>query len=215
MLKNLLICYDTRASACSQGLDIQLIVLLTSETSDPPVTYNPTKGNIIGCHLIRINVKAPVRWTRPWNFTVRCKMWFPWKTHLRCENGAETAPDGSAKSAWMFQWICFHWARTKTKQNKKKQPTGQRKNWLSRPQTWTCQPCDSDCAKASSRLKRHTGAVGSAGAVCFRQGWQARRAPVSGASLNFSKRCCLLSAQLVALHQPWRASLTLKVFRSV
>lgn len=118
MLKNLLICYDTRASACSQGLDIQLIVLLTSETSDPPVTHNPTKGNIIGCHLIRINVKAPVRWTRPWNFTVRCKMWFPWKTHLRCENGAETAPDGSAKSAWMFQWICFHWARTKTKQNK-------------------------------------------------------------------------------------------------
>lgn len=202
MLKNPLICYDTRASACSQGLDIQLIVLLTSETSDPSVTHNPTKGNIIGCHLIRINV----------NFTVQCKMWFPWKTHLRCENGAETAPDGSAKSTWMFQWICFHWARTK---KKKQQPTGQRKNWLSCPQTWTCQPCDSDCAKASSRLKRHTGAVGSAGAVCFCQGWQARRAPVSGASLNFSKRCCLLSAQLVALRQPWRASLTRKIFRSV
>lgn len=38
---------------------------------------------------------------------------------------------------------------------------------------------------------------------------------VSGASLNFSKRCCLLSAQLVAVRQPWRASLTRKVFRSV
>lgn len=120
MLKNPLICYDTCASACSQGLDIQLIVLLTSETSDPSVTHNPTKGNIIGCHLIRINVKAPVRWTRPWNFTVQCKMWFPWKTHLRCENGAETAPDGSAKSTWMFQWICFHWARTKKKNNNRR-----------------------------------------------------------------------------------------------
>lgn len=124
------------------------------------VTHNPTKGNIIGCHLIRINVKASVRWTRPWNSTVRCKMWFLWKTHLRGGNGAETAPGGSAKSTWMFRWICFHWAQTK-----KKKMAGPTEKLGALPSNMNMP--DSDCVKASSRLKTHTGAAGSAGAVCF------------------------------------------------
>lgn len=66
----------TDVSACSQGLDIQLIVLLTPENSDLTLTQNSIKGNIIGCHLIRINVKAGVCSTCPWD---SCKMWFPWK----------------------------------------------------------------------------------------------------------------------------------------
>lgn len=195
-------------TACSQGLDTELIVLLTSETSDLTVTQNSFKGNIIGCHLIQINVKAAVGWTRPWNFTVECKMWFPWKPICR-----ERTALKQLQTSLPDQHECFYESVFIGHGRKKKQqPAGQSKNWLSCP--LTCQPCDNDCPEAF-RLMTHTGAVGSVGAVCFCQRLTSQMCTCEQQTSEFFKALLCPGSTAWTSRQPWHVLLTLwEMFKS-